>query len=280
MQDDIIRRQVFWLLQRLTSLSLWKAKRDAFKRFADAYEAAIKSWSVDDPDALDANYLTIIHEILSDFDEGVAELAKGYRFVWRVEQPLERAINRFSELASSFYRHPRYWECGGQIAPYPPRVDALYQAMRASQFQMDDAPLEVWSRCKVANLETADVLLNPAGYDHGFYKLAFPVFPNFLPSVPNPPGLMIKSGEVVPCDGIWEPVDVGFDRMDLDVLFGACSIRNNGCFNYFVEGTKAPNLSLVDVAQLQIIAKPAHWRLLWEDGRYRDGVVRDESQYF
>ncbi|MDN7754161.1 hypothetical protein [Burkholderia gladioli] len=38
--------------------------------------------------------------------------------------------------------------------------------------------------------------------------------------------------------------------------------------------------ALVDVVRLQIIAKPTHWRLIWEGERYRDDVVRDESQYF
>ncbi|WP_186082954.1 Imm72 family immunity protein [Burkholderia gladioli] len=279
MQDEIIRRRVFWMLQRLTSWSLWKAKRDAFKRFLDAYEAAVKSWPANDSEIVDADSLEVICEILNDFDKGIAELAKGERFVWRVEQPLERAVNRFAELASSFYRHPRYWEHGGQIAPYPPKVDALYQAMRASQFQLDDAPLEVWSRGKIANLESPDVLLDPDGYDHGFYKLGYPKFPVFLPAVPNPSGPVIFSGEDVPFDGIWEPVDIAFDQGRLLKSVGG-NAKNNGCFNYFVAETEAPNISSVDDATLQLIAEPTCWRLLWRDERYRDGVIGDESQFF
>lgn len=87
---------------------------------------------------------------------------------------------------------------------------------------------------------------------------------------------MIQSGETVPGDGIWEPVDIADPRTSVD----ARSTENSGCFNYLVAGTEAPNLSSVDAIKLQIVAKPTHWRLLWEDDRYRDGIIPDESQYF
>jgi hypothetical protein len=54
-QDDVTRREIFWLLQRLTSLSLWKAKQNAFKVFASAYETAVKTWPSTDPEAMEAD---------------------------------------------------------------------------------------------------------------------------------------------------------------------------------------------------------------------------------
>lgn len=44
MHDDITRRKVFWLLQRLTSWTLWRTKHENFKIFAVAYENAVKTW--------------------------------------------------------------------------------------------------------------------------------------------------------------------------------------------------------------------------------------------
>ena len=44
MQDESVRRKIFWLLQRITSHSLWRRKCDAFKTFAAAYETAVKTW--------------------------------------------------------------------------------------------------------------------------------------------------------------------------------------------------------------------------------------------
>lgn len=65
MTDDTTRRRIFWLLQRLTSFSLWKRKRDAFAIFANEYESAVKNRSADDPEPMPANNLPMIFEICS-----------------------------------------------------------------------------------------------------------------------------------------------------------------------------------------------------------------------
>nr|WP_244098370.1 Imm72 family immunity protein [Burkholderia ambifaria] len=36
----------------------------------------------------------------------------------------------------------------------------------------------------------------------------------------------------------------------------------------------------MDVDTFDVTLRPTHWRLLWEDTRYRDGIMPDESQYF
>ncbi|CAG9245369.1 hypothetical protein BDI4_180020 [Burkholderia diffusa] len=48
--NDTTRRRIVWLLQRLTSFSLWKRKRDAFAIFANQYESAVKTQPEDDPE--------------------------------------------------------------------------------------------------------------------------------------------------------------------------------------------------------------------------------------
>ncbi|MEM5364828.1 Imm72 family immunity protein [Paraburkholderia azotifigens] len=279
MRDDLTRRRVFWLLQRLTSWSLWNAKREAFKVFANAYEAAIKTWPANDPEAPEADHLGAIHEILSCYNNGLAELSRGHRFVWRANQAFKVAARRFNGLDRYFYRNPKYWEHGSQFAPYPPKIDALYQLMHASQFQMDYAPLEVWTDDNIANLESPGSLLDPERYKHGFYALAYPTIPEVLPGVPVTPGPVIQSGQAVPCDGIWEPVTIKRSRI-LDVTSTEGMLfENDGCFNYLVAGTQAPNMSSVDDQALDITPRPTHWRLLWEDSRYHDGVIPNESEY-
>ncbi len=57
---------------------------------------------------------------------------------------------------------------------------------------------------------------------------------------------------------------------------GNRSLRNNGCFNYFVRDIHAPNVRDDDTGAIV----KTHWRLLWEDKRYADGIIPDESQYF
>lgn len=102
MTDDMTRRRVFWLLQRLTSFSLWKRKRDAFARFANEYENAVKTWPEDDPEALPPHNLSIISEILAAYDRGLSELARGNRFVWQRGEPLQYAIDRYNHLNAYF----------------------------------------------------------------------------------------------------------------------------------------------------------------------------------
>lgn len=278
MRDESVRRKIFWLLQRISSCSLWHKKRDAFRTFAAAYETAVKTWSPKDPEMVSADHLATIYEILKQYDTGLDELSLGRRFVWRKDEALERAVTRTGYLSDYFYKNPNYWERGGQFLPYPPKVDALARLLRASMYQADDAPLEVAGTSdQFARLQDPEWLLDKSQYNYSFYELEFPVFPSVLPEMPEPRGLMIRSGEEVPCDGIWEPM-----QAESASLRDARAMRNAGCFNYFVAQTRAPNLSLIDEEDdnWDLVPVPTHWRLLWEDTRYRDGIVPDESAYF
>lgn len=60
------------------------------------------------------------------------------------------------------------------------------------------------------------------------------------------------------------------------VPIGHRRLRNNGCFNYFIRDIRAPKLRDNDLG----LPVKTHWRLLWEDKRYTDGVIPDESEYF
>ncbi len=277
MADDATRRSVFWLLQRLTSFSLWKRKRDAFATFANEYENAVKTWPEDDPEAIPPQNLPIIFEILAAYDRGLSDLARGYRFVWRRGQPLQYAIDRYNHLNAHFFPHSDYWDRGAQVAPYPPKVDALAQLLHASEYQMEYAPLEPepLDNC-LAQLSSIGLLLSSETYKHGFYTLPYPVFPDDLPEVPEAVGPVIKSDDKVPCDGIWEPVAIEQSKLLGVVPVGNRSLRNNGCFNYFVRDIRAPNVRDDDTGAIV----KTHWRLLWEDKRYADGIIPDESQYF
>jgi hypothetical protein len=275
--DDATRRKIFWLLQRVSSLSLWTRKRDAFARFASAYEHAVKTWPDDDPEGIHDKHFPLIAEILAAYDRGLAELARGNRQVWLRGGPLQHASNRYDYLSAYFYPHPDYWDRGAQAAPYPPKIDALAQLLHASEHQMEHVPFESDDRFgNLAKLRSARRLLSPSAYEHNFYTLPYPVFPEDLPAVPQAVGPVIWTGRKVPCDGIWEPVVVGWSRRPGIVPIGMPRLRNGGCINYLIRGTRAPNLTN-DFPGLLI---PTCWRLLWEDRRYTDGVIPDESGYF
>ncbi|CAN7210089.1 Imm72 family immunity protein [Paraburkholderia terricola] len=281
MQDDITRRKVFWLLKRLTSFTLWHAKREAFAAFTTAYETAVKTWPATQPEQMPADNLTTIYEILGLYDKGLIELARGYRFVWRDGEAFNRALDRYDHLTKYFYTDWACWDRGAQVAPYPARVDVLAKLMRASEFQMEHAPLEVAQvNDNLAQLRSPTLLLDVDRYKYQFYELSYPNFPETLPELPKAAGPIIFSGQNVPCDGIWEPVLVEQSKI-LGVLpMGAKIFSNNGCFNYLVAKTIAPNLKGFDATTSRATVDGTAWRLLWEDTRYKDGVIPDESQYF
>ncbi|MET3243437.1 hypothetical protein ABIE53_000182 [Burkholderia sp. OAS925] len=282
MQDSETRRRVFWLLKRLTSYSLWAKKRDAWEVFSRAFENAVRTWPKNDPERMDPDLLPGIYETLGLYKKGVEELGKGHRFVWRTGQPLDAAMDKSSTVRNFLYTHPDYWERGAQTAPYPEKVEALNRLLLASRYEGDYAPIEVPFIPRMsARYSSPAALLDPDRYRYQFYQLPYPVFPAEISEVPAATDLIISSGQRVPVDGIWEPVKVEREKALGIVPLGVRSIENNGCFNYLVSDTKAPNVrGKWNEAESRTERLGTHWRLLWEDTRYKDGVIPDESEYF
>jgi hypothetical protein len=230
---------------------------------------------------MEADNLPRIYDILSCYNKGLAELRKGNRFVWRVDAPLKRAIRDYRVVAAFLYTHPDCWERGSQQAPYPPKVDALNKLMRASEFHCDGAPLESLNVDGIATLEDYEWLLEPNNYRRRFYALEYPIFPDHLPEVPEPTNVIVRSGRRIPVDGIWEPVTIHRDRLLGFIPTGEPKVESNGCFNYFVQDVTAPRLTGDYVEALnRADIVDTHWRLIWEDTRYKDGIIPDESEYF
>lgn len=282
MRDETTRRQVFWLLKRLTSYSLWAKKRDDWEIFTRAYENAVKTWPTSQREQMPADNLPRIYGVLSAYNKGLDELRRGYRFVWRQGEAFDQALTDYHVVAKYFYPDGDYWERGIQEAPYPPKVEALNLLMRRSEYVGEHAACEVPAGDDAtAQFTAAGALLNPEAYVFRFYQLGFPVFPEPLPPVPQPTGVVIRTGDTVPVDGIWEPVTITRGKVLGLIPVGATSSENAGCFNYLVQGTRAPRMTGpfnenrghaedIDVS----------WRLLWKDDRYMDGLIPDESEYF
>ncbi|WP_414448212.1 Imm72 family immunity protein [Burkholderia sp. 22PA0099] len=90
-------------------------------------------------------------------------------------------------------------------------------------------------------------------------------YPADLPACPpknESPAGEVESGEDIPIEGIWEPWFPG---------------GKVGCPNYFVKGSIARKYLLEGTNDEHVV----HWRLLWEDTRYRDGgIPEEEATYF
>ncbi|MBW9107864.1 Imm72 family immunity protein [Paraburkholderia phenoliruptrix] len=282
MRDETTRRQVFWLLKRLTSFTLWEKKRDAWEIFTRAYENAVKTWPSSQPEQMPADNLPRIYSILSAYNKGLDELRRGYRFIWREGQAFQQALADYDVVATYLYPNGDYWERGIQEAPYPPKVEALNLLMRSSEYVGEHAACEVPANGRAtAHFTSAGALLNPKAYVYPFYQLSYPVFPQELQPVPQPTGVVIRTGDAVPADGIWEPVIISREKMLGLIPIGAASSENAGCFNYLVQSTRAPRvMGRVDETSDRFGEIDVSWRLLWKDDRYKDGSIPDESEYF
>ncbi|MFZ1874255.1 MAG: Imm72 family immunity protein, partial [Chania sp.] len=276
MDDDTVRRQVFWLLKRLSSYSLWKRKKEAWAIFADAYEYAVKTWPEDDPDALDPNNLVPIYEALRLYEQGLDELEKGHRHVWRTQGELYQLHRPVYQVRSRFFG--RCHERGIQDWPYPPKVEQINKLRLAAEYTGSNLISETHDQS--ANIPNADFLLGDARYNKEFYSLPQPVFPKHLPPVPERQDVIINSNDTVPCDGIWEPVEVHYHHKWLVVPTEVKSFTNKGCFNYLISGIKAPLISVWSNDSFANKGEYVKWRLIWEDTRYCDGIIPDESEYF
>lgn len=288
MSDDQVRRRLFWLLQRLSSYTLWQRKRDAWASFTQHLEQALKTWPEEMTKGFDPEVIIWAYDALRLYDEGLPELALGNRQVWQRQTGAFHQLTRPVNLIELYFYWPCHDERGGQRKPYPPEIEKINKWRVLSQYRGDN--LLYPPHDNVCNIFDAEYLLAPGNYIYNLTHLAYPVFPKNLPSVPERDDVIIQTDDLVPCDGIWEPVDIQYHRKLLIVKDGISGFKNLGAYQYFIRGMKAPRQDYYDVIgelATEIIIpddpiryRPVHWRLVWEDTRYCDGIIPDESDYF
>ncbi|MGP2449781.1 Imm72 family immunity protein [Pantoea stewartii subsp. indologenes] len=287
MSDEQVRRKLFWLLQRLSSYSLWKRKRDAWACFTEKYEQALKTWPEEITRGFHKKNIIWAYDALRLYDEGLPELAVGNRQVWQRLTGEFHQLFRPVDLVNSFFYLPCH-ERGGQEIAYPPKIEKLNKLKIAAEYWGDN--LLYPPHNNVCNFFDAEYLLDPENYHYTLKTLPYPVFPQNLPPVPERSDIIIKTDDPVPCDGIWEPVKILYNHKFLVVKDGIRGFKNLGAYNYFIRGMSAPRQVYYDVLmesdkEILIPDDPiryryVEWRLVWEDTRYCDGIIPDESEYF
>lgn len=103
-----------------------------------------------------------------------------------------------------------------------------------------------------------------------------------LPPVPTPvEEVIIKTGDSIPCYGIWEPVKLdmtpGFVGLFKKPLIPADrKFELDGCMNYLHAGSPAPTIAFEEDDNRRE-GRRTVWRLLWKDERYLDGTIPEEE---
>ncbi len=288
MSDEQVRRKLFWLLQRLSSYTLWQRKRDAWAYFTQQYEQALKTWPEEITKGFDKEVIIWAYDALRLYDEGLPELAAGNRQVWQRQTGAFHQLARPTGLIETYFYWPCHDERGGQREPYPPEIEKINKWRVAAEFWGEN--LLYPPQNNVCNFFDAEYLLEPKNYVYNLTLFAYPLFPKNLPLVPERSDIIIKTDDPVPCDGIWEPVKIEYHHKLLVIKNGISGFKNLGAYNYFIRGMKAPRQVYYDVLmesdkEMLVTNDPiryrdVHWRLVWEDTRYCDGIIPDESEYF
>lgn len=255
--DD--RKKIFWYLKRITSHTAWKRKADAFDAFAVIFKKQVIEEPIAKPviNIWSTNWETSYPEVLKGqvlYEQGVAQLLQGDRNVWLYND--RGVLGDADTISSSWY---------SKLVNNGPRGDNSYdgkyleemtEAIKLYSNTADDAG---YLQSMMADTPAPECW-STLWYDK-FAKLPLP---DSLQEVPLPASeTLIKTNEDVPVFGIYEP-----------------QIKD-GCMNYLLAGTPAPKMYITDGTYA--IGQPiaVTWRLIWEDTRYRDGVIpEEESSYF
>ncbi|TKI01706.1 Imm71 family immunity protein, partial [Martelella alba] len=173
MTDESVRRKLFWLLQRLSSYSLWQRKRDAWAYFAEKYEEALRTWPEEITKGFHSKSIIRVYEALRLYDEGLPELAMGNRQVWQRLTGAFHQLARPVNLVDSFFYLPCH-ERGGQEIAYPPDIEKLNKLKIAAEFWGDN--LLYPPHDKVCHFFDAEYLLDPGNYRYHLRTYSYPVF--------------------------------------------------------------------------------------------------------
>lgn len=272
------RRRYFWVLKKWSSYSAWKKCADTFDQFVTEYETSVQYWPAGEaPPEYNLKYA---YEAQQLYKKGLELLRSGNRIVWREHEEgyLKTAASRaskameaitsqsFNETMGGDHGYPKYrkWTEGLErlrqlkIAATP-RVTLVAEPVPMKYYGNDKAPARkgIFDAQINAALDVIDPETGLPSYG---------LVPKECPPTPPPQSLVIESGEVLPCDGIWEPV---FPREPAGLT---------DSLNYLLKGAKAP--WALDEHRREMHKQnvlPISWRLVWEDERYRNGSTDDED---
>ena len=252
------RQKMCWYLKRKTSYTAWKREADAFDRFADIFERQVIEEPTPKPEMTvwgmewDSSYPEILKaQVL--YEQALSQLRQGDRSVFlysslqQMYEALDVARSWYSNLVDHGPRGDYFFDGKYVDAMIEAIVDFFEVSHDAGYHQYDltgEVAPEVWSAT-------------------GQKKLSQICFPEVLPVVPTPAReLLIRTGQPVPVCGIYEP------------------LTTDGCMNYLLANVAmAPKLC--GIGFFSEYPTLVNWRLIWEDTRYRDGIIpADELDYF
>jgi len=275
------RRQIFYWLKKVSSVTAWKRIFHYYQIWATATEASLriadeKGWG--EKTAIPYTRYASILNGLAHCEEGVTRLSKGDKRVFKFDANGEfemaaRAIFHWKELINRIedgengidQDHTPLWQ---------EFCDAAQDAYRA------------WWECSACVLEPRYLDESaPLVYNNWLIgELNSEINANAAEDIPPPhKEIFISTDEYVPYSGIWEPIVADPKDSFLISLVKRRAVPKppfeiSGTMNYLHGGSKAPRASIETPSDFLEIKTT--WRLLWKDDRYIDGLVpAEEANY-
>jgi hypothetical protein len=272
---ELQRRQIFYLLKQVSSVTAWRRILDYYRQWASVTAECVRvaeenGWQADT--SLPRSEHALILNCLAHCQAGVDRLARGDKRVFKFDKHGEFAIAiRMPSHWSQMMERYRIGENGrGKHTPlWPEFCDAHAKLAYA------------WGECGPFILEPR-YLEDPPRLFHGQWLdkyLQALFYPDVLPAVPDPAtSTLVRTGRHVPCSGIWEPVDAPAPspwRWLARSPPPPPPVKVQSTNSDLEGGSPAPSATIETAGDSMAIETT--WRLLWKDERYQDGTVPEEE---
>ena len=272
------RRQIFYWLKRVSSVTAWRRILQYYEIWANATEDSIRvadNQGLANETSLPQSEYALILKCLAHCEEGVNRLAKGDKRVFKFDANGEFAMA--DRMLSHWIQMLSRIELGENgIKKDTPLWPEFCETLTSLA--------QAWGECATEILEPR-YLEDSALTLYGQWlqnELATMSFPSQLAPVPDPlDNTFVRTNEYTPYSGIWEPVDIAKPSM-LSLISRAPKPQPPfsimGAMNYLHGGSRAPQIT-VETADDNMDLDTT-WRLLWRDERYADGTVPEEEAYY
>lgn len=276
--NETERKRIFFWLKQISSYTAWNRLLGFYRAWADAAEhikRLAREHGAQHSSTLHESDYHLIFNGLAHCEEGVHRLSGGDKQVFRFTANGEFAL---AERALGYW--DKYlWRM--EMGEHPPINEKSTPGWDRFHSTVRDL-IEVWREISPDILEPRHIRTDSHTFFNDFLRLMLEQLPlpDPIPPVPDPEiSILVRSGRLIPCSGVWEPVDSLKPKLlsllrRKEPLDGPLPIA--GTMSYLHGGSTAPNMA----AYAEENGLPTTWRLLWEDNRYTDNSIPSEEESY
>lgn len=279
--SDFERQQIFYWLQKVSSVTAWHRVLEFYKEWAEAAENSVREADANgwgELTSLSQSSYARILKGLAHCEEAVIRLGKGDKRVFKFD------ANGEFEMASRSLYHWR--EMITRVDEGENGIDEEHTPLWPEFRETLTAAHRAWEECSFQILELR--YLGEPGltlYNQWLQnELKTLPFPEGLEPVPDPfDNAFVRTNEYVPFSGIWEPIEAYLKKPSFlsffnDVPNPQAPFKIIGAMNYLHGGSQAPQIKVATTSDS--VKLDTTWRLLWRDDRYSDGVIPAREAHY